>query len=61
MKFPKPVMKTSELVAMGFPKRRLLEIANKRGQKVVFRLADSGCFYWDTEKLKRLLEDKAVR
>lgn len=61
MKFPKPVMKTTELVEMGFPKRNLLAIANTRNQNVAFRLKKNGCIFWDTEKLKKYLEQHSVR
>ena len=61
MKYPKPIMKTSELAAMGFPEDVLREIAKEPGQTIAFRMKPGGNILWDTEKLQRRNEKMAVR
>lgn len=61
MKYPKPVMTTSELKEMGFPVDTLREIAREPGQTIAFRLKPNGNILWDTEKLQRRNEKYAVR
>lgn len=61
MKFPKPVMTTSELGKMGFPVDVLREIAREPGQKIAFRLKKNGNILWDTERLQKRNEKFAVR
>lgn len=61
MKFPKPVMTTSELGKMGFPTALLREIAREPGQTIAFRMKPNGNIYWDTEKLQKRNEKFAVR
>jgi len=61
MKLPKPIMKTSELKALGFPDRLLRQIRAEKGQTIASQFKPGGDIYWDTEKLKKYVEKKAVR
>ena len=49
MKYPKPVMTTSELVEMGFSASLLRKMLREPGQKFAFRYnPPNGNIYWDT-------------
>lgn len=61
MKYPKPVMTTTELGEMGFPIETLRKIAKEPGQTIAFRLKPNGNILWDTEKLQKRNEKYAVR
>lgn len=62
MKYPKPVMTTSELVKMGFSASLLRKMLREPGQKFAFRYnPPNGNIYWDTEKLQKRIEKCAVR
>lgn len=55
MNYPKPLMTTSELVKMGYPKAMLYEIAHRPGQHCCIRksLKAKGHFLFDTAKLEK--------
>lgn len=61
MTFQKPLMKTSELKALGFPDKLLRDIRATEGQTIASQFRPGGSIYWDTEKLKRFIEKNAVR
>ena len=52
MEYPKPLMSTSELCKMGFPKAFLLEIARMKNSPA-FKTSGGGKLIFDTEKLEK--------
>jgi hypothetical protein len=55
MKYPKPIMRKSELVKMGFASSWLEEIYLRPGQKIAWKNNDAqtAAIYFDKEKLER--------
>lgn len=53
MTYPKQVMKTSELLEMGFTYRYLMRMAHIPGQRYATKLPGGMHFYWDTEKFEK--------
>lgn len=60
MAFPKKIMSTSELVAQGFKKDFLIQMAHRRNQKYAYRTPGGKKFYFDTEKLQQALDKMTV-
>lgn len=59
--YPKKIMKTSELVALGYTYRYLMRMAHVEGQKYAKKLPGGRHLYWDTEKFEKAQEKLAVR
>ena len=55
MKYPKPIMRKSELVKMGFSSKWLEEIYLKPGQRIAWKNTDAktAAIYYDTKLLER--------
>lgn len=57
MEYPKPVMKKTELEAMGFPEEYLLRIFHSKGQTVAWKKSPSksnSTILFDTQGLEKL-------
>lgn len=54
--YPKPIMKMSELKAMGFSEEYLLRVFNSRNQKVAWKASNkiNSVILFDTEELEKL-------
>lgn len=61
MTYPKPIMTSSELMALGFTSWQLCILAHREGQTYARRLPGGKKIYWDTEKLEKALAKHAVR
>lgn len=61
MNFPKKIMKSGELIEMGFTRPMLDQLAHAEGQTYAFRTPGGRAYRWDTEKLQRALDRRAVR
>lgn len=62
MQFPRKMMTTSELhKECGIPKNYLRQMAHVEGQRCVLQKPGGRKFYFDTEKLARLMEKYAAR
>lgn len=61
MTYPKKIMKTSELVAMGYTYSYLINLAHIPGQKYARKLPGGRHFYWDTEMFEKAQQKNAVR
>ena len=56
MQYPRKVMSTKELVAMGFPKPWLVWVSNRNNQKVCWQSSPkpNSKIFWDTEELEKV-------
>ena len=56
MKYPKPVMKKTELEKMGFPEQWLLMVFRKHGQKVAWKMGkgSNSPILFDTDALEKI-------
>lgn len=53
MTYPKKIMKTGELIKLGFTKDYLLSMSHIEGQQYCTTLPGGKCFYWDTEEFEK--------
>lgn len=62
MTYPKPVMRLSELKAMGFNEEWLRAVARKRNQKIAWQTSNKKNSPWmfDTEELERVRRASCV-
>lgn len=62
MKFPRKMMTTAELhEECGISKSYLREMAHVQGQKCAYQKPGGRKFYFDTEKLAKMMEKYAAR
>lgn len=61
MNFPKKIMRSGELMKMGFTKTMLDQLAHAEGQTYATRTPGGRIYRWDTEKLQRAMDRRAVR
>lgn len=56
MKYPKPVMKKTELEKMGFPEQWLLMVFRKHGQNVAWKMGNgrNSPILFDTDALEKI-------
>ena len=62
-KHPKPIMKLSELIEMGYPKEWLLSIYRNRHQDVAWKMDESKSnspILFDTEELERFRKSQCT-
>lgn len=56
MQYPKPVMKLSELITMGFPEEYLLRVYRNQKQRIAWKmnpLKNNSPILFDTEELDK--------
>lgn len=61
-RYPKQVMKTSELIKLGFTKEYLMKVYRMRNQKVAWKLSESpnSVILYDTVELEKLRKSQCL-